>query len=135
MISTSLSRSPDRISPGPMTVTDTVTVDAPSLPTYSKGVRGEIDRLHGDLLALTNRAAELAAALDHGDYSAAGGRLRSALTHIWQGSEELHTAFHIAPPRCADPEATMARLCGRRMKYIATRVARRSKWWSSSPAA
>ncbi|MFE4633122.1 DUF6238 family protein [Streptomyces sp. NPDC056773] len=125
MISTSLSRS--SLSPVPTPVMDALAVEAPSLPSYGKGVRDEIDRLHGDLLDLASRAAALAAALDRGDYSSAGGRLRSAVTYIWKGSEDLHAAFHIAPPRCAGPQATMARLCGRRMKYIATRVARGAK--------
>ncbi|MGW3163313.1 DUF6238 family protein [Streptomyces sp. NPDC001142] len=87
-------------------------------------VRRDIDRLHADALDLASRTKALAGVLDHGDYSAAGGRVRTAVSHIWQAAEDLHSAFHTAPPRCAGPEASLSRLCGRRMRYLAARIAR-----------
>ncbi|GAA3162294.1 MULTISPECIES: DUF6238 family protein [Streptomyces] len=95
-------------------------------PTARHTVRTDIDRLHADYLALARRTAQLAADLDRGDYAAAGGRVRTAVGTLWRASEELHTAFHQAPPRCAGPHASVARLCGRRMRYLAARVAKRA---------
>ncbi|GAA2903779.1 DUF6238 family protein [Streptomyces mexicanus] len=100
--------------------------DATAVPKHGRTARDDIDRLHADCLALAQRTAKLAADLDHGDYSAAGGRLRAAVGAVWRAAEELHAAFHHAPPRCAGPHASMARLCGRRMRYLAARLARRS---------
>ncbi|MGW5400148.1 DUF6238 family protein [Streptomyces sp. NPDC003952] len=104
----------------------TITTDETTLPTDEHAVRQEIDQLHADALDLARRTKALATVLDHGDYSAAGGRVRTAVTHIWRAAEDLHSAFHTAPPRCAGPDASMSRLCGRRMRYLAARVARRA---------
>ncbi|MEN8656128.1 DUF6238 family protein [Streptomyces sp. 21So2-11] len=87
-------------------------------------VRQDIDQLHADALELARRTKALATVLDHGDYSATGGRVRTAVTHIWRAAEDLHSAFHTAPPRCAGPDASLSGLCGRRMRYLAARVAR-----------
>ncbi|OIK02552.1 hypothetical protein BIV25_02920 [Streptomyces sp. MUSC 14] len=103
-----------------MTITTT-------LPTDEHAVRQDIDQLHADALDLADRTKALAIALDHGDYSAAGGRVRTAVAHIWRAAEDLHSAFHTAPPRCAGPDASLSRLCGRRMRYLAARVARRAE--------
>ncbi|WP_280923204.1 DUF6238 family protein [Streptomyces lonarensis] len=89
-------------------------------------VRDDLDQLHSDALSLARRTGQLAGELDRGDYSAAGGRARTAVTHFWRAAEDLHAAFHRAPPRAAGPAASMARLCGRRMRYLAARVARRT---------
>ncbi|MGA4842140.1 DUF6238 family protein [Streptomyces sp. G45] len=89
--------------------------------------RDDIDRLHADYLDLAQRTARLGAVLDHGDYSAAGGRVRAAVAATWRASEELHAAFHNAPPRGAGPEAPLSRLCRRRMRYLAARLTRRSQ--------
>ncbi|MFC5802174.1 DUF6238 family protein [Streptomyces formicae] len=104
-----------------------LTLDPAALPTYGYTVRDDIDRLHADFLVLAQRAARLAAVLDRGDYSAAGGCIRAAVGHVWRAAEDLHTAFHHAPPRCAGPDASLARLCGRRMRYLAARVAKKGE--------
>ncbi|MEW1721610.1 DUF6238 family protein [Streptomyces sp. NPDC093109] len=93
-----------------------------TVTTDEHAVREDIDRLHAEALALAQRTKALAAVLDHGDYSAAGGRVRTAVTHIWRAAEDLHLAFHTAPPRCAGPDASLSRLCGRRMRYLAARA-------------
>ncbi|GAA2951657.1 hypothetical protein GCM10010446_41110 [Streptomyces enissocaesilis] len=105
----------------------TVTTDHTALPADERAVRQDIDQLHAEALDLARRMKELALVLDHGDYSAAGGRVRTAVAHIWRAAEDLHSAFHTAPPRCAGPDASMSRLCGRRMRYLAARVARRAE--------
>ena len=97
----------------------------PALPTYGRDLRDDIDQLHADYLALAERTAGLAARLDHGHYAKAGGRVRAAVGTVWRAAEELHSAFHAAPPRCAGPSAPLGRLCGRRMRYLAHRSARR----------
>ncbi|MFC7928747.1 DUF6238 family protein [Streptomyces cinereoruber] len=104
----------------------TPTLDPAALPTYGRTVRDDIDNLHAECLALARRAAQLAATLDSGDYCAAGGRVRAAVSTAWRAAEELHAAFHHAPPRCAGPDAPIAQLCGRRMRYLAARVSRRA---------
>ncbi|GAA3083014.1 DUF6238 family protein [Streptomyces rectiviolaceus] len=104
----------------------TITTDETALPADEHAVRQDIDQLHADALELARRTKALATVLDHGDYSAAGGRVRTAVTHIWRAAEDLHSAFHTAPPRCAGPDASLSRLCGRRMRYLAARVARRA---------
>lgn len=104
----------------------TVTTDHTTLPADERAVRQDIDQLHAEALDLARRMKELALVLDHGDYSAAGGCVRTAVAHIWRAAEDLHSAFHTAPPRCAGPGASMSRLCGRRMRYLAARVARRA---------
>ncbi|MER5969466.1 DUF6238 family protein [Streptomyces sp. NPDC002055] len=98
-----------------------------TFPTDEHAARQDIDHLHADALELARRTKALATALDHGDYSAAGGRVRTAVSHIWRAAEDLHSAFHTAPPRCAGPHASLSRLCGRRMRYLAARVARRAE--------
>ncbi|MFI6372417.1 DUF6238 family protein [Streptomyces sp. NPDC050546] len=103
----------------------TVTTDHTALPADERAVRQDIDQLHAEALDLARRTKKLALVLDHGDYSAAGGRVRTAVNHIWRAAEDLHSAFHTAPPRCAGPDASMSRLCGRRMRYLVARVARR----------
>ncbi|WP_406115381.1 DUF6238 family protein [Streptomyces sp. NBC_01014] len=108
-------------------LTMTVTTANPTLPVDERAVRQDLDQLHAEALDLARRTKELAVVLDHGDYSAAGGRVRTAVTHIWRAAEDLHSAFHTAPPRCAGPDASMSRLCGRRMRYLAARVARRAE--------
>lgn len=108
--------------PLPMTA---LALDFAALPTYGHTVRDDIDQLHADFLDLAQRTARLAAVLDRGDYSAAGGRVRAAVGHVWRAAEDLHDAFHHAPPRCAGPDASLARLCGRRMRYLAARVAKK----------
>ncbi|MFH8359580.1 DUF6238 family protein [Streptomyces anulatus] len=105
----------------------TATTDHTALPADERAVRQDIDQLHAEALDLARRMKELALVLDHGDYSAAGGRVRTAVVHIWRAAEDLHSAFHTAPPRCAGPDASMSRLCGRRMRYLAARVARRAE--------
>lgn len=105
----------------------TITSDETMRPADEHAVRQDIDQLHADALELARRTKALATVLDHGDYSAAGGRVRTAVTHLWRAAEDLHSAFHTAPPRCAGPDASMSRLCGRRMRYLATRVARRTE--------
>lgn len=105
----------------------TITTDETALPADEQAVRQDIDQLHADALELARRTKALATVLDHGDYSAAGGRVRTAVTHIWRAAEDLHSAFHSAPPRCAGPDASLSRLCGRCMRYLAARVARRAE--------
>jgi len=105
-----------------MTISTTGTV----LPVDHHSVRGDIDQLHADALELARRAKALATVLDHGDYSAAGGRVRTAVTHLWRAAEDLHGAFHTAPPRCAGPDAAVSQLCGRRMRYLAARAGQRA---------
>ncbi len=102
------------------------TTDETTLSADEHAVRQDIDQLHADALELARRTTALAAVLDHRDYSAAGGRVRTAVTHIWRAAEDLHSAFHTAPPRCAGPDASLSQLCGRRMRYLAARVARRA---------
>ncbi len=97
-----------------------------TLHADERAVRQEIDQLHADALALARRTKALATALDHGDYSAAGGRVRTAVAHIWRAAEDLHSAFHTAPPRCAGPDAALSQLCGRRMRYLAARAAQKA---------
>ncbi|WP_229323689.1 DUF6238 family protein [Streptomyces sp. UNOC14_S4] len=106
---------------------NTLALDPAALPTYGRTARDDIDGLHADYLALAARTARLADVLDRGDYSAAGGHVRSAVGAAWRAAEELHQAFHHAPPRCAGPDASLARLCGRRMRYLAARAARRAE--------
>lgn len=103
------------------------TFEPAALPTYGRTVRDDIDNLHAELLELGQRAAQLATVLDRGDYSAAGGRVRATVGHVWRAAEDLHAAFHASPPRCAGPQASVARLCGRRMRYLAARAARRAE--------
>ncbi|MGW7292836.1 DUF6238 family protein [Streptomyces xiamenensis] len=103
------------------------TTRLPELPGAEHPVRHDIDQLHADALDLARRTKALATVLDHGDYSAAGGRVRTAVSHFWQAAEDLHGAFHTAPPRCAGPDASLPQLCGRRMRYLAARIARRSE--------
>ncbi|MFC1403214.1 MULTISPECIES: DUF6238 family protein [Streptacidiphilus] len=98
----------------------------PALPTYGRDLRNDIDQLHADYLALAERTARLAVLLDHGHYAKAGGRVRAAVGTVWRAAEELHSAFHAAPPRCAGPDAPLSRLCGRRMRYLVNRSARRA---------
>jgi hypothetical protein len=105
----------------------TFTTDRTTLPAHEHTARQVIDQLHAEALDLARRTKELALVLDHGDYSAAGGRVRTAVAHIWRAAEDLHSAFHTAPPRCAGPEASLSRLCARRMRYLAARVARRAE--------
>ncbi|WP_243084503.1 DUF6238 family protein [Streptomyces sp. 891-h] len=102
-----------------------ITTD-PKLPRDEHAVRQDIDQLHAEALDLARRTKALAIVLDHGDYSAAGGRVRTAVTHIWRAAEDMHTAFHTAPPRRAGPDASLSQLCSRRMRYLAARVARRA---------
>ncbi|MFF4500362.1 DUF6238 family protein [Streptomyces sp. NPDC001401] len=104
-----------------------ITTDETTLPAGEHAVRQDIDQLHADALELARRTKALATVLDHGDYSVAGGRVRTAVAHIWRAAEDLHSAFHTAPPRCAGPDASLSRLCGRRMRYLAARVARRAE--------
>ncbi|WP_244229866.1 DUF6238 family protein [Kitasatospora albolonga] len=104
-----------------------VTTDHTTLTADERAVRQDIDQLHAEALDLARRTKELALVLDHGDYSPVGGRVRTAVTHIWRAAEDLHSAFHIAPPRCAGPNVSLSRLCGRRMRYLAARVARRAE--------
>lgn len=104
-----------------------ITTGHTALSADEHAVRHDIDQLHAEALDLARRTKALAVALDHGDYSAAEGRVRTAVTHIWQAAEDLHSAFHTAPPRCAGPDASLSRLCGRRMRYLAARVARRAE--------
>ncbi|MET9142970.1 DUF6238 family protein [Streptomyces sp. NPDC004042] len=96
-------------------------------PADEHAVRQDIDQLHAEALGLARRMKGLADVLDHGDYWAAGGRVRTAVTHLWRAAEDLHTAFHTAPPRRAGADASLARLCGRRMRYLAARVARKAE--------
>lgn len=105
----------------------TITTDETALLADEHEVRHDIDQLHADALELARRTKALATVLDHGDYFAAGGRVRNAVTHIWRAAEDLHSAFHTAPPRCAGPDASLSRLCGRRMRYLAARAARRAE--------
>ncbi|GAA1219119.1 hypothetical protein GCM10009665_06430 [Kitasatospora nipponensis] len=104
----------------------TSTTAETTLPTDEHAVRQHIDQLHADALELARRTKALATALDHGDYSAAGGCVRTAVAHIWRAAEDLHSAFHTAPPRCAGPDAALSQLCGRRMRYLAVRAALRA---------
>ncbi|MDV5145465.1 DUF6238 family protein [Streptomyces sp. SBC-4] len=108
------------------TTVPSLILDPAALPTYGRTIRDDIDDLHAEFLALAGRAARLSDALDHGDYSAAGGRVRAAVTAVWSAAEELHAAFHRSPPRCAGPGAPISRLCGRRMRYLAARASRRA---------
>ncbi|MFD5553776.1 DUF6238 family protein [Streptomyces sp. NPDC127068] len=105
----------------------TITTNGTTRPAGEHAVRQDIDRLHADALELAQRTKMLATVLDHGDYSAAGGRVRTAVAHIWRAAEDLHSAFHTAPPRYPGPYASMSGLCGRRMRYLAARVARRAE--------
>ena len=100
----------------------TITTAGTAVPVDHHAVRGDIDQLHADALELARRSKALATVLDHGDYSAAGGRVRTAVAHLWRAAEDLHGAFHTAPPRCAGPDATISQLCGRRMRYLAARA-------------
>ncbi|MFD0370777.1 DUF6238 family protein [Streptomyces sp. NPDC127114] len=102
------------------------TTTGTALPTDHNAARGDIDQLHSDALELARRTKALATALDHGDYSAAGGRVRTAAAHLWRAAEDLHAAFHTAPPRCAGPDAAISQLCGRRMRYLAARAGQRA---------
>lgn len=104
----------------------TITTTGTTIPADHRAVRGDIDQLHADALELARRTKALATALDHGDYSAAGGRVRTAVTHLWRAAEDLHRAFHTAPPRCAGPDAPISQLCGRRMRYLAARAGQRA---------
>lgn len=104
----------------------TITTDETTLLANGHAARQDIDQLHAEALELAQRTKKLAIVLDRGDYSAAGGRVRTAVAHIWRAAEDLHTAFHTAPPRCAGPDASFSRLCGRRMRYLTARVARRA---------
>ncbi|MFD0416847.1 DUF6238 family protein [Streptomyces sp. NPDC127108] len=90
-------------------------------------VRDDIDQLHADYLSLARRAARLSAALDQGSYWVASGRVEAAVATTWRAAEELHAAFHHAPPRGAGPDLTLARLCRRRMRYLSARLMRRVK--------
>ncbi|MEU4205347.1 DUF6238 family protein [Streptomyces sp. NPDC026294] len=92
----------------------------------ARSVRAEIDALHEEFLKMAKRAAHLAQDLDRNDSHAAGGRARAAVQHVWRGAEELHAAFHTSPPRAAGPAAPLARLCARRMRYLAARAARKA---------
>ncbi|WP_223241833.1 DUF6238 family protein [Streptomyces sp. CBMA123] len=103
-----------------------VTTTGAAAPAEQHAVRGDIDQLHADALELARRTKALAIALDHGDYSAAGGRVRTAVTHLWRAAEDLHGAFHRAPPRCAGPDAAISQLCGRRMRYLAARAGQKA---------
>ena len=105
----------------------TITTDTNALPRNRHTARQDIDQLHADALALARRVKTLSTELDHGDYSAAGGRLRTAITHIWRAAEDLHGAFHTAPPRHAGPDASFPQLCGRRMRYLAARAVQRAE--------
>ncbi|MEV0278590.1 DUF6238 family protein [Streptomyces sp. NPDC050610] len=97
-----------------------------SRPSPGRALRDEIDALHSEFLDAARRAAQLADQLDHEDAHAAGGRARAAVGHLWRGAEELHAAFHRAPPRAAGPSAPVARLCARRMRYLAARATRKA---------
>ncbi|MFD6417023.1 DUF6238 family protein [Streptomyces sp. NPDC060194] len=101
-----------------------LTTDITAPAADERAVRQDIEQLHADVLDLARRTKTLAVVLDHGDYAAAGGRVRTAVTHLWRTAEDLHDAFHTAPPRCAGPEASLSRLCGRRMRYLAARARR-----------
>lgn len=105
----------------------TTATDHTAPPADERTVRQDIDQLHAEALDFARRTRELALSLDHGDYCAAGGRVRTAVTHIWRAAEDLHGAFHTAPPRCAGPDASLSRLCRRRMRYLAARIARRAE--------
>ncbi len=105
----------------------TITTDHATLPADEHAARQDIDQLHAEALDLARRTKVLATVLDHGDYPAAGGRVRTAVAHIWRAAEDLDSAFHTAPPRCAGPDASLSRLCSRRMRYLAARVARRAE--------
>lgn len=104
----------------------TIATAGTEIPADQHAVRGDIDQLHADALELARRTKALATALDHGDYSAAGGRVRTAATHLWRAAEDLHGAFHTAPPRCAGPDAAISQLCGRRMRYLAARAGQKA---------
>ncbi|MER7043667.1 DUF6238 family protein [Streptomyces jumonjinensis] len=104
-----------------------LTMSASPVPSATPSIRDEIDALYASYLQLARTSADLAKALDRGDSSAAGGRVRAAVGHIWRAAEDLHTAFHTAPPRGTEPPTPLARLCGRRMRYLATRAARGAK--------
>lgn len=105
----------------------TIATDVTTFPADEHSVRQGIDQLHAEVLELAHRTKALATVLDHGDYSATGGRVLTAVAHIWRAAEDLHSAFHTAPPRCAGPDVSLSRLCGRRMRYLAARVARRAE--------
>lgn len=92
------------------------------LPAPDQKTREDIERLHTECLILARRTARLAGSLDHGPYAATGGRLRAAVGEIWKASELLHSAFHQAPPH----SASVAGLCGRRMRYLAARLTRKA---------
>ncbi|MFF3554608.1 DUF6238 family protein [Streptomyces tsukubensis] len=95
------------------------------VPSTAVSVRAEIDALYAAYLGLARRSAALASALDRGEASAAGGRVRAAVRHTWRAAEDVHSAFHAAPPRgTAAAPPTLARLCRRRMRYLAARAAR-----------
>ena len=93
---------------------------------HEQSVRGDLDQMHAEALDLAHRMKQLSTTLDHGDYCAAGGRDRTAVSHIWRAAEDLHGAFHTSPPRSAGPNASLPRLCGRRMRYLAARATRRA---------
>ncbi|MEU8887297.1 DUF6238 family protein [Streptomyces sp. NPDC048442] len=88
-------------------------------------VRGDVDALHAEFLHAAHRTSQLAADLESDDSHAAGGHARAAVGHLWRAAEELHLAYHSAPPRHAGPAAPLARLCTRRMRYLVARAARR----------
>ncbi|MFI5803364.1 DUF6238 family protein [Streptomyces sp. NPDC051561] len=89
-------------------------------------VRGDVDALHAEFLRAAHRTSQLAVDLEGDDSFAAGGHARAAVGHLWRAAEELHHAYHSAPPRQAGPAAPLARLCTRRMRYLAARAARKS---------
>ncbi|MEU7183242.1 MULTISPECIES: DUF6238 family protein [Streptomyces] len=91
---------------------------------HVRTVRDDIDSLHAEFLSAARNTARLAKQLDLNDSHAAGGHARAAVGHIWRAAEELHTAFHHAPPRGTGPFAPLSRLCARRMRYLAARAAR-----------
>ncbi|MFE7114832.1 DUF6238 family protein [Streptomyces sp. NPDC057654] len=109
-----------------MTVLTTLHHSPSAHPSQGQALRDEIDALHSEFLDTARRVAQLAEQLDHDDAHAAGGRARAAVGHLWRGAEDLHAAFHRAPPRAAGPSAPVARLCARRMRYLAARTARKA---------
>ncbi|ATM24812.1 hypothetical protein SMD44_p20029 (plasmid) [Streptomyces alboflavus] len=104
-----------------------LTIDSAEPSRLERTMRNDIDQLHADYLSLARRAARLSAELDQGSYWVAGGRVRAAVATTWRAAEEVHAAFHHAPPRGAEPDATLARLCRRRMRYLSARFMRRVK--------
>lgn len=101
------------------------TAEAPAGKDISvRPVRGDVDALHAEFLHAAHHTSQLAADLEADDSYAAGGHARAAVGHLWRAAEELHLAFHSAPPRHAGPAAPLAQLCTRRMRYLAARAAR-----------